>query len=368
MSAKIIQIVPRLPPSVSGVGDYAHLLARQLRDDHDIHSSFLVGDPTWDGPSKLNGLNVERSASQEANELEHLLRKLGAATVLLHYVGYGYHQRGCPLWLLRGLESWKKAGANHRLIVMFHELFASGMPWRSSFWTSPLQRRLARSLALLSDRSITNLADSGEILARMTGRPKSSFAVLPVFSNVGEATSCAGLYDRSSRLVVFGSAEWRRQAYHDHRATLALGCDALGIDSIVDIGPPLSPSPEFSVPVIETGVLAAPAISRHLAGARAGFFAYPAAYLGKSSIFAAYAAHGLLPITYGENSDDNQDGLCAGKHFLAFNEPGRQDQQNWPAIAQAAAQWYAEHRLKRQAQRYAEIFTAGFHEREHVTA
>ena len=47
--SEIIQIVPYLPPSISGVADYAYLLARELRAKHDIRTCFLVCDPGWNG-------------------------------------------------------------------------------------------------------------------------------------------------------------------------------------------------------------------------------------------------------------------------------------------------------------------------------
>ena len=39
--------VPRLPPAIDGVGDYALNLARQLRKDFNIQTHFIVGNSTW---------------------------------------------------------------------------------------------------------------------------------------------------------------------------------------------------------------------------------------------------------------------------------------------------------------------------------
>ena len=49
---------------------------------------------------------------------------------------------------------------------MFHEFHAMGPPWRSSFWLSPLQRRLATSLTRLSDGLVTSLELHRRILLR----------------------------------------------------------------------------------------------------------------------------------------------------------------------------------------------------------
>ncbi|MFZ4728709.1 MAG: glycosyltransferase family 1 protein, partial [Pseudanabaena sp.] len=68
--------------------------------------------------------------------------------VLLHYVGYGYAKRGCPVWLVDGIQRWKNLYPDRLLVTMFHELHASGTPpWTSSFWLSPLQKNLVTRLA-----------------------------------------------------------------------------------------------------------------------------------------------------------------------------------------------------------------------------
>jgi hypothetical protein len=51
----IYQIVPRLPPLIDGVGDYSLQLARTLRENHNIDSKFIIGDPSWLGPTELEG-------------------------------------------------------------------------------------------------------------------------------------------------------------------------------------------------------------------------------------------------------------------------------------------------------------------------
>ncbi|HYX18488.1 MAG TPA: hypothetical protein VE944_29820 [Nostoc sp.] len=76
--------------------------------------------------------------------------------ILLYYVGYGYAQRGCPVWLVDGLERWKNLFPKRSLVTMFHEISASVPPWTSAFWLSSLQRSLAARLAQMSDRCITS--------------------------------------------------------------------------------------------------------------------------------------------------------------------------------------------------------------------
>src|SRR5882724_4983623 len=124
---EIVQIVPRLAPTVTGVGDYALLIAEELRRAHGISTRFIVGDPHWDGPANVNRFSVAKVAARSANDLvRSLAEEPGMQTpVLLHYVGYGYQKRGCPIWLVRGLAQWRSGAAERRLFTMFHELYAS---------------------------------------------------------------------------------------------------------------------------------------------------------------------------------------------------------------------------------------------------
>jgi hypothetical protein len=158
-------------------------------------------------------------------------------------------------------------------------------------------------------------------------------------------------------MIVFGSAEWRRQAYQDQGAALELACHTLGVDTIVDIGDKLTELPKLSVRLVEMGTLPSAEVSRELAAAYAGYFAYPSPYLGKSTIFAAYAAHSLVPVTCGTNTSANLDGLRAGEHYLALDEARHHDGTSLAAVAESAHRWYVDHDLRRQAARFADFIS-----------
>jgi hypothetical protein len=353
---EIVQIVPKLSPAISGVGDYAYLLAQQLRADQDINTRFLVCDPLWQRAHDLERFIVDQLESRHLSEFEKKINVRGIPDkVLLHYVGYGYQKRGCPLWLVRGLQRWRARNGNRTLIIMFHELYASGAPWRSSFWTSPIQRRLVTSLARTADYCLTNLNESMRELIRLAGCAEQKVSVLPVFSNVGEPKSFPGLDTRKPRMVVFGSAVSRHQAYNQHRVNLEAACRQLGIEEIVDIGVPLDRIPELTVPCVPRGILPAQALSYELLNARAGFFTYPVRCLGKSTIFAAYAAHGLAPVTYAENMAANKDALRCGEHFLPVSSTDRCDLNQIETISQNAHDWYRGHSITEQVVRYGKI-------------
>lgn len=355
MSYAVTQIVPYLPPAVSGVGDHAALLAQALSERHGMVTRFIVANPCAMN-LEPDGFVRQHLTGNHGVELTAHLNAAGAPDiVLLHYAGYGYQRRGCPAWLVRALSQWRRGAPRRRLITMFHELYAFGPIWRSSFWTSPRQRQLAKSLARLSDRCLTNQNISRQWLAHSA----SEIDVLPVFSTMGECpVRATPAPHREPTMIVFGSAPWRRQAYHERRAALEAACAAIEIRRIVDIGAPCGEKPKLPVPLLETGILPATTVSQHLTRARAGFFTYPAAYLGKSSIFAAYAAHAVVPVTCGGNSADNLDGLRAGEHFLVAGKNLAGENFDGGAIAGAANSWYRAHNLQRQARHYAELIGA----------
>ena len=96
----IVQIVPSLPPQQDGVGEYAMNLAVRLRKSQGIQTQFIVCNPDWVGPNRIEGFAVRRLKFQSEAGIWSLLAsaKEKYAIVLLHYVGYGYHKHGIPLW------------------------------------------------------------------------------------------------------------------------------------------------------------------------------------------------------------------------------------------------------------------------------
>jgi len=402
---EIIQIVPGLPPAISGVGDYAFLLAKQLLAAHGILTTFVVCDTGWssavsettkaetlkwggrqqvsgpEAPVCWDGFPVYQLKARNAAEMLRVLSGPGMpATVLLHYVGYGYEKRGCPVWLVNALRAWAKAEklkpetlklenkesaptsdlrspiSERQLITMFHELYATGKPWQSSFWTSPIQQWTAKSLACMSKHCITNLRRNVPVLQRMSGNDDSAFTVLPVFSNVGEPEWLPDWNNRRACMIVFGSAVQRRKVYFEYSADLERSCQSLNLTEIVDIGKPFK-LPPLSVKISQRGILPAQEISMHMLSARAAFFAYPVPYLGKSTIFAAYAAHGLLPITFTSNTELSQETVFIGEYFVSasFDNIFNEDKQKY--VSSNIYNWYQGHSLIKQAKIYAKFFT-----------
>lgn len=353
----IYAIVPRLPPNVDGVGDYALQLALQLQQDFGIETRFITGERGMAPDSEVAGFRVDRVTGSTAQDLLDLLPKQQPALVLLHYVGYGYAQRGCPLWLVNGLEQWRSTVPHAHLITMFHEIYATGAIWTSAFWLSKLQQQLAARLAQCSDRVLTNKQLYADRLYRLSRKQHTQIPVLPVFSNVGEPGQTPPLSERERRLVVFGSGNSRKRVYEQAIDALSQACQQLDIPTVLDIGPAMG----IELPRIEgitlqsVGQQPAAVVSQLLSHSFAGFFYYATHFLAKSGIYAAYCAHGMLPVS-AQLDAESADGIEAMQHFwvpdqefIELNKLCKVQQ-----IAQTAHQWYQAHNLSAQAQVFAD--------------
>jgi hypothetical protein len=230
------------------------------------------------------------------------------------------------------------------LVTVFHELFATGQPWQSSFWLSPFQRRLAARMCRTSDGAVTSLARYAARLRKWS--PRATVTTLPVFSTLGETAQPLPPADRRPALVVLGSPGLRRRAYLTTESELRAACAALAVEEIVDIGHgPVAPDSVGSVPVRKMGFVDSEAVAKLLATCRAGFICYPAEFLGKSTVFAAYCAHGMVPIVA-------WPGEPRAAHDFPCWQPAASAGPEWSAQASQAHEWYRSHDLATHTQTY----------------
>jgi hypothetical protein len=345
---EIIQVVPQFAPVVNGLGDYALLLAQELRTHHRIKSTIIVGDPDWANVKSSEEFVVEPVANRTASALLQVLEMNRIETILLHYVGYGYAKRGCPFWLFHGLKHWKHRQRDRRLITIFHEIYAKGAIWNSSFWNSRFQKSLARNLASIADHCYTPIRMYEQTLRSFRPRDRH-VTMLPMFSTIGEPTSVAPISDRKREMVVFGGAALRRAVYTVCASHLIRASTALRIQRIVDIGPPTGLRPKLPLPVEHMGLQSSEAIRDVLSNSMAGFISYFDGYLAKSSVLAAYCAHGVIPVTPTRNASE-ADGLSAGEQYLSVtdlsDEVSINDAQR---ISDNALRWYKGHSISQTA-------------------
>ena len=295
----IVHIVPSLDPS-EAVGNYAILLAKALHVQTQIPNRMVLArssDTNCGFPVMvLSPHTPEAVAAALTDECD------SNGVVIAHLSHYGFATRGTPFWLLRGVERWISLRPPGRLIVVFHELYALGPPWSSSFWLSPLQKWITRRFLEICDFAVTTTERYETAL--LNWRPNAALRRLPVFSLVGEPAFVLPAADRASVAVVFGSTGVEDRLYGRMASTLVEIITKLNIERIIDIGPRLRAVPAMigQVPVEVLGALPADCISKILQDARYGLIAYPSDMLEKSTIFAAYAAHGVIPLLLWPNT------------------------------------------------------------------
>jgi hypothetical protein len=352
----VIQLVPRRAAEPSGVADYALALARALRTHRSVNSVFVSGTPSAHTmPVEDDWRTVcvpRRHARTLANTIESLSTESSARAVVLHFSGYGYQKRGAPVWLAQGLRIWSRRAGRVPLLTIFHELYATGRPWQSSFWLSPLQKQIARSILNLSSAAITPTDLYSKRLSDWRDGRAIKITAMPVFSGMGEPGCGPAPCARNATAVVFGHAGVEDRLFGTYRSQTERIISDLGIETIFDVGPRLSPMPRTfaGAPVISKGVLPQRAVSELLQRVRFGFVVYPLDCIGKSGVFAAYAAHGVVPIVLSDKQGAF-DGLQPARHFLDGLRLGtRVGTEDLASIQDKLFTWYMSHSVKVQAE------------------
>lgn len=320
----ILQIVPRAPGGQDGVGDYAFTLARHLLGDYKRQTVFAAAVG-----SAIAEVGDFRIMSPLDTISEDKFCDGGCDHIVLHYVNYGYQRRGVPISLVSMLRRLRRL-CGGRLVTVFHELYASGRPWKSAFWLRPVQRRIAREISRISDASVVSSEPSREQLRRLA--PRACIAVYPVFSNFGEPelspqqiagrdlhrwAICGGTHLIERSLLFF-----LRQApsiparFLPNELFIIGGADNSAIRKTLQ---KLTKIKCHYFPRIDVSVA-----SHILSSCAFGWIDYfdrpgvPTAAILKSTTFAAYCAHGVIPVFPHSGSEIaiNGDRLC-GPYFVA---------------------------------------------------
>lgn len=342
---RLLQIVPCNPDDFGGVGDYARLLARCLQESHGITSTFVSAAPTTSSTA-VDGFEILsplRSVSRVLNP---------PPALLLHYVNYGYDPHGVPLWLtsvLRRLQST----CGGRLVTVFHELYAAGSWRQSAFWLRPLQMRIARTVAHLSAVSIVSSEIQQAQLEQLA--PGAHVVVQPVASNFGEpALSFAELLERDPhRWIICGGSELVARSLTSF------------LQNAPFIPAPFSPRELFVVGGVERAEIRtrlgeqkdirtqyhpnveARVAAKILSTCALAWIDYfhqpdvPIATILKSTAFAAFCAHGVIPVFPHDGSPIHlrQDTL-PGPFFVTGSAQNLPSEQERAPVAQSMHDWY----------------------------
>jgi hypothetical protein len=362
----VLQIVPHLPGTFDGVGDYALNLADALSADHGIRTTFLVAAKTSvtsrNGYTVISGVDA-RDCQELARDHEH---------VILHYVNYGYQARGVP-FSLRAFVKQFRPKLRGRWVTTFHELYASGPPWKSAFWLHPFQVRIAHDMLNASSACVVSNAPIEAAIHAYD--PEKKVHLVPVMSNFGEP-----------ELTDLGTASPRRWAVCGGTALIARSLrlfehlhplipadfspehiDVVGGREDTAIAAALDrlkrSHPHLAVHHYpEVGVELASEVLRQSSFGWIDYFGagkvWPEMLL-KSTAFAALCAHGVIPVlSHREGPIAIGGDTLPGPYYLT---PGA---TNLPSIEQVHEMrrrfhdWYYAHAASRQVARvYAEALT-----------
>jgi hypothetical protein len=355
----VLQIVPHLPGTFDGVGDYALGLARALAADHGLITTFLVAGKTSVASkadfSIISGL--DSAPAELARVHEH---------VILHYANYGYQARGVP-FRLRAFVKQLRPQLRGKWVTTFHELYASGPPWKSAFWLRPFQAGIARDMIDASSSCVVSNAPIEEAIHACD--PRKRVFTLPVMSNFGEPelidfagrspkhwVICGGTALNARSLRLFEQLRPAiPPAFAPEHLDIVGGRPNAEISAAIDrLKRDLSVhhNPEVAVD------LASEILHRSVFGFLDYFGAgkvWPGMVL-KSGAFAALCAHGVIPIVSHREESIAIDGdplpgpFCLTPSAVHFPGP-----DELPALRRQCYDWYHRHASSRQAARiYAE--------------
>ncbi len=333
MNSKFItHIVPALPPQIDGVGDYALHLARHLRDQYGVGGRFIVCDPAWEGPSRIETFGIRRlRLRNEAGIWSQLAAIKEEPAVLLHYVGYGFQKRGVPVWLYRGIHSWLHdlsgpQGGRKQFSTVFHETWAtSAKPWKSAFYLRILQKWLVEGFHRHSGISITSTRCMQGMLDRI--EPHKTL-LLPIPSNVPMVDSPR--VERGAaplRVAIFGQ-HWSRSAtIRAHTNLLRTLNDRMLLARAVLVGKGLGSGDSEDVALLRNcvsrerveilGELSPEKVSDSLSSADLFLSHYRGEWACKSGSFMAALAAGCPAVL---SDGANSAPLREGEHFVASND------------------------------------------------
>ena len=303
---RLIQIVPRFPPAIDGLGDFALHLGDALWNATGKPSNYIVwrreepGAPYQLGPHSIHPL-AQTKPSELASQINSLLPTDSPATLLLHFTSYSYSTEGLAVWLPGLLRRVKPQGC--RLVTFFHELYARGRFPNKTWMGSWLQKRIFQQLLELSDAAATSNAAYFEEMKVYA--PLKPVVLTGIGSNVGEPENSVAWEKRKRRLVVFGLPATRARFYQQHLVAMQELRGKLALDEIADVGgadgfeSTIGHAGGALGPVFRRyGILPQEKVSALLADSLAGVVNYRFDLRFKSGIVAAYQAHALPTILF----------------------------------------------------------------------
>lgn len=333
---RILQIVPSAPGPCDGVGDYALNVARELRSAFGIETAFA---------------SHQETAAREIESFPIIsLRDVATKRYdsrVLHYVNYGFDRRGVPSWLPSQLRA-----SDAPLLTIFHELFASGPPWRSEFWLRPRQKKITREIAMLSATRLVSSETMARLLGQLIGL--APVIVRPVPSTLGEPKfSNDDLQRRDPKTwAIFGGTQLVERSFSSFAKMFSLLPESMRPATLEILGGADNPALREKMSALSNiRVQYHPAVSieegsRLLSRCAFLWIDYfggrdvPGDVILKSSAFASACAHGVVPVFPQRLSDIYADDVrFPGPYYVDAHDVRLPDADSTLAVYR----WYHTH-------------------------
>jgi len=342
----LLQIVPRIPGGIDGVGDYALTIAKKLREKFECNTVFATfKTSSAENAGGFDVVSLDRLLDRSSRKYDH---------ALLHYVNYGFQKRGIPFRLLSILRASREQHGE-RLVTIFHELYASGPPWTSAFWLRPVQIYLAKAVARLSEPCIVSSDNFFSELKRMV--PDARIQLHPVPSGLEEPSlTLTQIANRDPhRWMIVGGTALVERSLRSHRRLMHRIPDSIAPRILFVLGG--NENPVTRSLLVDLAVqsdyrprISATDASEILKTCSFAWFDYfvrhdvETSIILKSSAFAAACAHGVIPVFPHCGSAVLVDGDHLPGPF--FVETDRCEIPDAPGRAKIAADiyaWYQRH-------------------------
>ena len=334
----ILHIVPSLPSKA----DVALTLAQGLRASYQVDSMFYSHKPLQDNVYSQQGFDVISPAITALHESIPENTK----TIVLHVNLSTYTNFKSSAAANDFVYQLETALNRHsiELITIFHEIPTSKLSTLFSIKKS--HRKLTQKLADLSRSVITNNRFYERHLIENTS---TQIYCVNNFSRVGELESNNLLGASRCNLIIVGGAE--RANIYKKKSFIQQTMESFKLNQIVDIGQPLpwSRINTRGLNIRRMGQLLKSEISDQLTISKVGildYSRYPSC-LGKSSVFNAYKAHGVVPLLLKDIDSRGGDRLTASVNYFTEKELDRV--QSDKVIAKMAHTNYSHYQTHSQA-------------------
>lgn len=233
---------------------------------------------------------------------------------------------------------------------MFHELAASGPITSSAFWLGRIQRSLVGRLARLSTAVRTNRVAYKKELESLAPAHAGRVVSMPIFSNFGETANPHPIEQRNQALLLFQPPaydktqpnafwkSWERLRDHLQPTETIIAGRTKALPEAPNIRP--------------LGLVSSKEAADILATSAWGLVDYYPGYIGKSSLFAGFAGHGIATFMP-TDIQGGDEGLSAGRHYTpCVSSAPLPNTAELQTRATALHDWYQPHSQKSTAESY----------------